>query len=513
MPGVPFQEAAATISSKPPLSKAVYQRLLPEFKSLAFTITGIADFDVMQAVRDELATLPLGGDWDTIKKSIEAKMSPFLNPVAAEKRAELLLRLHGFQAYGAANYAKLEEHKDVFPFRQYQSSQDGRVRASHAALNKIVLPADHPFWLKHTPPWEYNCRCDVVGLMQADVDDLREEEKNLPEARKYVLEGQALKKFEQDAILIRDYLTEKERNSKSSGMYQFNVQTPKERDGSGYEWEPATMGMDLKTVKARYDAPTFSKWESWARKTKVTGENYTVWEWVSKTIPPKPAGPKPVYGKPAAKPKTAGKTKHPGTPVSAALDLSTLKGKQLTLVKKCTAAVNAVHGDGSLKPGAVLAVRGTSGAYYLTKYYIEYGTAGKTPYIQTVHEVGHKLDYEAIKAARQQNPTVEAKWKAVMKELDKTPEIIQLRAELKAAYANNNWHAAGRKNYLLDPDEIWARAYAQYIAEESAVPELLADLTARLSGTAGYEPETQWQKFDAPRAAITDLLKTLNWKT
>ncbi len=288
-------EASANIANKPAVSKAVFRKLLPEFKAAAFTITGVADHDVIQACRDAIATLPLGGDWDEIKKDLETRLSPYLNPIAAEKRAELLLRLHGFMGYGLANVRKLDAMKDVFPYRQYQSSQDGRVRDSHAALNKITLPAEHPFWAKHTPPWEYNCRCDVVGLTQEDVEDMQKEEEKLEPGRKYLLEGEVLRKFEQDKILVRDYDATKPRKGQGKGHFEYDMRTASEKpeEGGGFEWEPATLGLSMDMLKARYDAPVWAKFESWAKKTNVTGETFTVWDWLAKT--PRPAAlPVPV---------------------------------------------------------------------------------------------------------------------------------------------------------------------------------------------------------------------------
>jgi uncharacterized protein with gpF-like domain len=34
---------------------------------------------------------------------------------------------------------------------------------SHAAFDGIVLPPDHPFWQRWTPPHKGKCHCGVVG--------------------------------------------------------------------------------------------------------------------------------------------------------------------------------------------------------------------------------------------------------------------------------------------------------------------------------------------------------------
>ena len=38
------------------------------------------------------------------------------------------------------------------------------MRASHAKLNKIILPVEHSFWDTYMPPNDWNCRCNVRQL-------------------------------------------------------------------------------------------------------------------------------------------------------------------------------------------------------------------------------------------------------------------------------------------------------------------------------------------------------------
>lgn len=49
----------------------------------------------------------------------------------------------------------------------YLTREDGRVRPTHAAINRIVLPKGHPFWLTHYPPNGFGCRCLCIGLTLA----------------------------------------------------------------------------------------------------------------------------------------------------------------------------------------------------------------------------------------------------------------------------------------------------------------------------------------------------------
>jgi hypothetical protein len=68
--------------------------MLPELRARAFVITGVEAANVAQTVRDRIAELPAGGDWDKLKKEIVNDISPCLGSdndeegiAAAERRA------------------------------------------------------------------------------------------------------------------------------------------------------------------------------------------------------------------------------------------------------------------------------------------------------------------------------------------------------------------------------------------------------------------------------------------
>lgn len=256
---VPHSEAVKLIADKPAVVKEVFDRLPDEMKSRAFTITGIEDHDVLQAVRDEIATIPAGADWEKVKKSVIAKISPWFTEEGAAARAETLMSHHAFAAYSSAQARIMDAMSDVFPFRQYLSTKDGKVRASHAALDGIILPANHVFWTYHTPPWEWNCRCQVVELTEEDRDEeLANDAKRPPESRR-VLQGSALKQLDQGS-LNRGLST------------NVDVRTPKERGGN-YQWSARDTTLPYEEIKTRWDAQTAADFETWAGKQPVGLDN------------------------------------------------------------------------------------------------------------------------------------------------------------------------------------------------------------------------------------------------
>ena len=67
-------------------------------------------------------------------------------------------------------WLEIQEQKEVFPWLQYQTKDDNRVRAEHDRLNGIVLAADDPFWSYYYPPNGWRCRCTVKPFTDAQLE-------------------------------------------------------------------------------------------------------------------------------------------------------------------------------------------------------------------------------------------------------------------------------------------------------------------------------------------------------
>lgn len=69
-----------------------------------------------------------------------------------------------------ATYHRLGAQTDVFPYWEYRSVNDDKVRPWHRELNGIILPANDPRWKKIYPPNDWNCRCYVVAKLRSEVE-------------------------------------------------------------------------------------------------------------------------------------------------------------------------------------------------------------------------------------------------------------------------------------------------------------------------------------------------------
>lgn len=288
---VPNNQAVKWIENKTPVGARVFEQLLPELKGRAIAVAGIHSASVAREVRKAIASVPAGADWDKQKHLIADQISPWLMDDSDSKarkaqlaKAEILLRTHGFQAYAVVQHETMREQEDIFPFWQYLSMDDEKVRQSHQALHDLVFPANSPFWKRHSPPWEWGCRCRKVQLLPEEVDEIREREKQLPPDQKTVIEGPALSSVEQQNKLVR------------GPSEIFDLTPPIERGKEGaFVFEPDSLRLTTAEIRGRYDPLTWADWEAWAKNTTIEDlpdgeQGLTVWDWME--------------GRPFAKPKS-----------------------------------------------------------------------------------------------------------------------------------------------------------------------------------------------------------------
>lgn len=272
---VPHKQAASFIKTKPVVARSVFSAMVPELQAYAFTVSGVESVKVLQKLRDRIADLPAGGDWAEIRKDLANEISPFLvegddaeakekAEGAAFRKAELLLRTHGYTAYQATQTAVMQRQMDVFPYWKYQTAQDDRVRDSHEALDGKILPANSPFWNRQR---DWGCRCDKVPMSADDVAEVEaEDEKKVPEARR-VISGDRL-----HALETSNQLTTVDKN----GMPLFiNVGTK----GTG-SWNQTDLKPSIAELQKKYDPEVWASFRTWAKGTKIGGGSKTVWSWL-----------------------------------------------------------------------------------------------------------------------------------------------------------------------------------------------------------------------------------------
>ena len=286
----PHTEAADWLTNKPLVSRETFAGLLPELRARAFTVAGIESAAVQQRLRDTLADLPRGADWNVLKTQLIADLHPYLadpddpeNLNAARRRAELLLRTHGFQAYTVAQENALADQLDIFPFKQYLSMSDERVRPAHAALDGLVLPVNSPFWQLHTPPWDFGCRCRTAPLLEDEAAEIRQADATRPPEDRRTLEGPALAKLENEGRIHRTVRDETGKVIRD-GAQGVDVRAPADKGdpATAYRFEPTTLRLTPDQLRARMDPAEWSTFEAWAKKQTLSKTDpTTVYDWLA----------------------------------------------------------------------------------------------------------------------------------------------------------------------------------------------------------------------------------------
>jgi hypothetical protein len=195
------------------------------------------------------------------------------------------------------------------------------------------------------------------------------------------------------------------------------------------------------------------------------------------------------------------------------MDIKVTRGPVKAAGKEAVAAIAKVHSDGGLKlsplhskvmakaygvytriphPGQ----RGVPGAFNSR---IDVNPKGNHPVMTTLHEIGHKIDFEAVHP----NAAAFSERAKVIAALKAAPRFHALQNEPQLRYSY--------KLYALTDEELFARAYAQYITTRSGSAQAMQELTHTLSQPVGAL--TQWPDAEfAPVLPLFDSLFTaLGW--
>lgn len=272
--------------------------------------------------------------------------------------------------------------------------------------------------------------------------------------------------------------------------------------------------------------------ETWGNSPQVTPVREL--EQVAGRQAVRPARPRRTTPAPAA-PAAALPPAPTGTAVSKALTRPATKSL-LPDIEAALSAIDQVHGDGELP---TIPIKPASGKRHWGEYIrqrsfngqarsleIRLSTKGEHRALTLAHEVGHFLDFEQIRIEHQlgskmYGQTVEAEVTAFLDAARKSrayqriDDLYYRRARLHYMDSETEVNADRKYcRYLEDPVELWARAYAQYIAKRSGSIVLLDELQATLSGIAdGYRYPSQWEDDDfAPiEAAIDAIFRKKGW--
>jgi hypothetical protein len=208
-------------------------------------------------------------------------------------------------------------------------------------------------------------------------------------------------------------------------------------------------------------------------------------------------------------------------PVSDAITVR-VRGTLKEEVDEALKAIDEVHDDGELPAIPLKTTARQDALGYMRPVWTARGIEtqliavrpdGSWPALTAVHEIGHFLDLSALGVkGNYATSTGYDPMKQILAAAEKTDAIKNLRAQLKVADSYSERRVI---NYYLKPVEIWARVYAQFIAERSSSELLKLQIKTSLmmQDKLNLARFRQWHADDfAPIAdAVEAMFKQLNW--
>lgn len=163
---VPPEEAIDYFRRKKIVSEEEFRELSDEAKQGAFAVSKLYREDLTQGFYDEILSAIENG---TPERQVVKRLRSILDgqsghAILSNRRLETVVRTNMQLAYAVGRRSAQEEVRDILPIWEYQAVGDDRTRPSHRALDGIQYPADHVFWDRYYPPWDFGCRCTVIPL-------------------------------------------------------------------------------------------------------------------------------------------------------------------------------------------------------------------------------------------------------------------------------------------------------------------------------------------------------------
>lgn len=168
----------------------------------------------------------------------------------------------------------------------------------------------------------------------------------------------------------------------------------------------------------------------------------------------------------------------------------------------------------------VTKMKGVNGFFDPRKTEIGIHSKGSTPLLTTAHELGHAIDMAEIGEKRSpflipgrsyKTREQEAAVNEFFDEVYRTPEVDQIGRLWNVARSIGDHDMANHAKYLLEPWELWARAFAQWVAVETKSAKMLAELEAVMAeARASRFLFRQWENesFDRIRPRIEGVLRS-----
>jgi len=181
----PPKDAYEYLMAKKPKLNISEQELITSAKHKAFTISKIANMDILKDIQNSIISSIKNGDaFNKWKKNIGATLkskgwdgADIINYDTGEvvghmtsHRLKTIFMTNARTAYSVGRYKAMMQLEQSVYWR-YVGILDTKIRSSHAKQHGIIKHRDDEFWKSHYPPNAYNCRCKVQAFSKDALND------------------------------------------------------------------------------------------------------------------------------------------------------------------------------------------------------------------------------------------------------------------------------------------------------------------------------------------------------
>jgi len=163
------ERSIAWFRGKLPIASAEWDELDAAAREKAFTVSGVADLDLVADVLESLKhAMQRGETLEDFKARIADQLEDAWDGTVADPawRLETIFRTNLQSAYNAGRWLEQQDVADDRPYALFDATQDERTCPICGAADGTILPLSHPWWHTHVPPMHFACRCSTISLTE-----------------------------------------------------------------------------------------------------------------------------------------------------------------------------------------------------------------------------------------------------------------------------------------------------------------------------------------------------------
>lgn len=183
---LPFAEQIAFFRAKKNVLTDSWTDLWEQAHDTGFMVAGANRIDLLTDLRAAVdKAIAQGTTLGDFRKDFDAIVSHYGwdHTGGRNWRSRVIYETNLRTSYAAGRWSQLQALVKVRPYWRYRHSDSVQhPRPQYLAWNSLVLPANHPWWMRHFPPNGWGCQCTVEALNLRDLKRLGKDGPDEPPA-------------------------------------------------------------------------------------------------------------------------------------------------------------------------------------------------------------------------------------------------------------------------------------------------------------------------------------------